>query len=135
VAYRSTDGKPFFVARITTSGSVGVKKSSIDPNRKTLMNRLLASALSALNVLFAGVIIASSIMVGKAAGQGSTLYEALGLIAGIGVAAVFCGVIAFLTLVERHLRILAEPGQIGVSAASVFEGAGARTVARSEPTF
>ncbi|MDQ0454851.1 hypothetical protein [Rhizobium paknamense] len=80
------------------------------------MNRFLARTLSALNVLLALIIIAVATASG-ATGNGHYYYfdgqisvpgAIFGAIAGIFLAALVCGTIAFLTLIERHLSVLAE---------------------------
>jgi len=80
------------------------------------MNRFLARTLSTLNILVALVIIAVTTASG-ASGNGHYYYydgqisvpgAIFGAIAGIFIAAIVCGTIAFLTLIERHLSVLAE---------------------------
>ncbi|MEF2554059.1 hypothetical protein VQ042_22420 [Aurantimonas sp. A2-1-M11] len=71
------------------------------------MNRALASTLSAINGLVALVIV----LVGAVAGYGlagqSAAGALVGAIGGFVIAAVSCGVIAYLTLIERHLAQIA----------------------------
>ncbi|WP_027488577.1 hypothetical protein [Allorhizobium undicola] len=80
------------------------------------MNRFLARTLSTLNILFALVIIVVGAMTGGAGGSAYYYYDGnfsipgaiFGAIGGAVVAALICGTIAFLTLIERHLSILAD---------------------------
>ena len=77
------------------------------------MNRLLAETLSALNVMLAITIIAGGALA-------AFCYPApwwpapreflavVGGLVGVVIAAVVCGLIAFLSLIERHLRQIAE---------------------------
>lgn len=69
------------------------------------MNRFLADTLSMLNVVTAALIIMVSFVIGSVVG-GIWLFLVPAF--GVLVAAVGCGVIAFLALIEQHLSILAE---------------------------
>lgn len=79
------------------------------------MNRFLARTLSTLNAVFALLIIVVTTASG-ATGGGYYYYSGalslpgamLGCLVGVLVAALICGTIAFLTLIERHLSVLAD---------------------------
>lgn len=77
------------------------------------MNNFLAKTLSSINALIAIVILAFSTLSGATAaaaqgGSGMFIVGAiLGVIGGIVVAALICGTIAFLALIERHLSEIA----------------------------
>jgi membrane associated rhomboid family serine protease len=76
------------------------------------MNNFLAKTLSSINALIAIVILAFSTLSGATAaaqgGSGMFIVGAiLGAIGGIVVAALICGTIAFLALIERHLSEIA----------------------------
>ncbi len=78
------------------------------------MNRFLASTLSTLNAVFALLIILVAAASGATGGgyyYGGPLSltgAIMGGLAGVLVAALICGTIAFLTLIERHLSVLAD---------------------------
>ena len=77
------------------------------------MNNFLAKTLSSINALIAIVILAFFTLSGATGASvqgGSGMFAIgaiLGAIAGIVVAALICGTIAFLTLIERHLAEIA----------------------------
>jgi hypothetical protein len=77
------------------------------------VNNFLAKTLSSINALIAIAIVAVSTLSGGTAaatqgGSGSFVVGAiLGAVAGIVVASLICGTIAFLTLIERHLSVIA----------------------------
>ncbi|MFN3506222.1 MAG: hypothetical protein ACK4ZU_02015 [Allorhizobium sp.] len=79
------------------------------------MNRFLASTLSTINLLLALAIIVCAMVLGgtygQAAGQLSGAGLLIGLVCGLIVAATICGLIAFLTLIERHLSFIAEANE------------------------
>ncbi|BCH63071.1 hypothetical protein RvVAT039_02870 [Agrobacterium vitis] len=82
------------------------------------MNRFLARTLSALNILFALLIITIAAASGATrgmyyTGELSIPGAVLGGLGGILVAALVCGTIAFLTLIERHLSVLADAAKRG----------------------
>lgn len=76
------------------------------------MNKMLANLLSTLNVLLALFIVLAGLLYGatygQPAGQLSMGGAIFGGVAGLIVAACFCGLIAFLALIEEHLSILVE---------------------------
>lgn len=79
------------------------------------MNRFLARTLSTLNAVFALLIIVIATASGATGGSyyyygsGISLTGAIfGDLGGVLLAALICGTIAFLTLIERHLSVLAE---------------------------
>ncbi len=84
-----------------------------------LMNNFLFKALASINAILAVIILAgSTISAGAAAaaqgGPGMFVIGALfGAIGGIIAASLVCGTIAFLTLVERHLSVLAAAAKSG----------------------
>ncbi|OWK23725.1 hypothetical protein AJ87_29200 [Rhizobium yanglingense] len=77
------------------------------------MNNFLAKTLASINALIAIVILAFITLSGAtaASAQGESgmfvIGAIFGAIAGIVVAALVCGTIAFLTLIERHLSVIA----------------------------
>lgn len=79
------------------------------------MNRFLASTLTTLNALYALGIILGCVIYGAAAGQPTGSINiagaALGVVIGIVVASMFCGLVAFLALIEAHLRYLTEAAE------------------------
>jgi membrane associated rhomboid family serine protease len=84
------------------------------------MNRFLARTLSTLNAVFALLIIVIATASG-ATGGGYYFTGSLSLtgaifggLGGVLVAALICGTIAFLTLIERHLSVLAEAAKRNV---------------------
>lgn len=76
------------------------------------MNRILASTLSALNLIYALLIILAGMGIGSTmavqGGAPSGIGMILGAVVGILVASIVCGLVAFLTLIERHLSHLAD---------------------------
>ena len=75
------------------------------------MNRFLFDTLTFLNGFIAVVII----VISAGAGWFNPYFEStqvvgvvLGALAGITTAALICGTIAFLALIERHMRTIAE---------------------------
>lgn len=89
------------------------------------MNRFLADTLSVLNGLFAVLIVAGASTIGYQSSNVGGLI--LGFFAGIIVAALACGVLAFLALIEGHLNVLAGGKAPKVSARALQE--------RTEPTL
>jgi hypothetical protein len=85
------------------------------------MNRFLAKTLSTLNAVFALLIIVIATASG-ATGGGYYYYSGaislpgaiFGGLGGILIAALICGTIAFLTLIERHLSVLADAAKRNV---------------------
>jgi hypothetical protein len=77
------------------------------------MNNFLAKTLSSINALIAVAIVAVSTLSGGTAavaqgGSANFVVGAIfGAIAGVVVASLICGTIAFLTLIERHLSVIA----------------------------
>ncbi|WP_336741298.1 hypothetical protein [Aureimonas altamirensis] len=71
------------------------------------MNRLLANTLSAMNGFIAIVIVVAFGVSGWNTIGGNTIGMIFGVLIGIGVAGLVCGVVAYLTLIERHLRVIA----------------------------
>jgi hypothetical protein len=73
------------------------------------MNNFLAKTLASINALIAVVILAFCTLSGAtaASAQGGSGMFVIGAIVGIAVAALVCGTIAFLTLIERHLSVIA----------------------------
>ncbi|HBF30822.1 hypothetical protein [Rhizobium sp.] len=84
------------------------------------MNRFLAKTLSTLNAVFALLIIVIATASGATgggyyySGEMSIPGAILGGLGGVFVAALVCGAIAFLTLIERHLSVLAEAAKRNV---------------------
>lgn len=76
------------------------------------MNRFLASTLSALNLIYAVLITLGGIGIGAAtadqSGAPALIGMVLGGIVGVLAASMLCGLVAFLTLIERHLSHLAD---------------------------
>lgn len=71
------------------------------------MNRMLASSLSALNGLTAMLIIAALSFGGSRLMADPIAGALLGAAIGIIIAALTCGAIALLVLIERHLANMA----------------------------
>ncbi|MDF1599727.1 hypothetical protein PZ895_08045 [Mesorhizobium sp. YIM 152430] len=71
------------------------------------MNRLLAETLTALNGLIAIAIIAAGVVIGYRLFNGSPFGVFFGGAVGVLVAALACGMIAYVALIERHLSKLA----------------------------
>ncbi|TPK49597.1 hypothetical protein FJ492_00420 [Mesorhizobium sp. B2-5-4] len=70
------------------------------------MSRILVNMLSTINIFIAIVIIAVFAVIGNA-----SLLKAgalLGAVVGFAVAAILCGGLAALCLIEKHLRVLAD---------------------------
>lgn len=82
------------------------------------MNRFLASILTTLNALYAIGIMIFFVCYGaiyqQPSGVISIFGAAVGGVIGIVVASMFCGLIAFLTLIEGHLRYLTETAEYQV---------------------
>ncbi|SEQ38126.1 hypothetical protein SAMN05428969_2840 [Devosia sp. YR412] len=75
------------------------------------MNRLLADTLGVLNGVLAIVIILGGAVVGMGStlGAGNRIVGlAIGSVAGFFIAGGLCGLIAFLVLIESHLRDIAD---------------------------
>ncbi|OLP44569.1 hypothetical protein [Rhizobium oryziradicis] len=81
------------------------------------MNLFLARTLSTLNAVFALLIIVIATASGATGGSYYYYYGGSGIsltgaifggLGGVLIAALICGTIAFLTLIERHLSVLAE---------------------------
>lgn len=74
------------------------------------MNRMLANALSGINIIIAAVIIlvsaAASYIALLQVGIGS-LGIIIGLVIGVMIAVITCGFIAYISLIEQHLRKIA----------------------------
>jgi hypothetical protein len=75
-------------------------------------SRFLAELLEALNLVLALVIIVSGGYLGyreaALAGENLTFGAGMGVIAGLIVAALVCGLIANLSLIEQHLALIAD---------------------------
>lgn len=75
------------------------------------MNRVLASVLATLNSLVAIFIIVAGGLVGFSSARTAGYEPAIGVIGGLLVGAVaaglVCGLIAYVVLIEGHLRRLA----------------------------
>jgi hypothetical protein len=83
------------------------------------MNRTLIGVLDSLNTILAILIIVVSTLAGFAGSHmaGSGIVGAiLGLLAGIMIAAIFCGVLATLIEIEKHLRTIAS-GKVSTQSA------------------
>lgn len=86
------------------------------------MNKLLAQSLNALNGFIAILIVLIGAVAGLYGAAGSTIGLILGAIAGFLVAALTCGIIAYLVLIERHLaRIAASVESRPVGRAANFD--------------
>ncbi|MEN3149344.1 hypothetical protein ABCW43_18755 [Neorhizobium sp. IRAMC:178] len=78
------------------------------------MNNFLAKTLSSINALVAIVILVVATLSGATAasaqgGSGMFVIGAVfGAVAGLIFAALICGTIALLVMIERHLSIIAE---------------------------
>lgn len=86
------------------------------------MNRLLADTLGFINGLLAVVIVLAGALVGYSGTLGTgnrILGLVVGSVAGLLIAGSLCGLIAFLVLIEGHLRTLA--GAAPRSASPDFE--------------
>lgn len=74
------------------------------------MNRALAETLTLLNGLIAVVIVAGGLFLGYRVAGGFGFAFIVGGVAGLIVAALACGTLAYLALIERHLaRIAGSP--------------------------
>jgi uncharacterized membrane protein len=82
------------------------------------MNRILAEALSALNGLIAIIIVIVGAIVGFRMSDGALIPVVIGAVIGFLLAALTCGAIAYLALIERHLNKIAS----GAAHASVRMG-------------
>lgn len=76
------------------------------------MNRALADILATLNVGLAILIVFAGGFLGYRlalqTGENLTFGAGIGLIAGLAVASLICGLLAIATLVEQHLRLIAD---------------------------
>lgn len=71
------------------------------------MNRILARSLGALNGIIAILIVIVGMLAGLHGAMGSPIGLVLGGLAGFLIAALTCGIIAYLALIEKHLAALA----------------------------
>lgn len=71
------------------------------------MNRFLAETLSVLNITIAFVIVACGMFLGYTNPYGGLLSLIIGTALGVLVAALACGLIAYLALIEEHLAKIA----------------------------
>lgn len=75
------------------------------------MNRILASFLEVSNIVVALFIISLAVYSSSGAlsdeGELSLVGGIVGLVIGTVVAAAFCGIVAFLALIEKHLNFIA----------------------------
>lgn len=76
------------------------------------MNKLLVRTLDFLNGILAVFIIGGCMMMGAVSGESGMVVGAIG---GIVIAAVVCGLIAYLSLIERHLSSIAEASEDGAA--------------------
>lgn len=90
------------------------------------MNRFLADTLSALNGVIAVLIIIGGLYLGFTAPVGGLFSVIVGGVIGVIVAALACGVISYLALIEGHLAKMA--GERG-------DEFGERLAARKEPSL
>ena len=76
------------------------------------MNRILASMLATLNSLVAiGIILAGGgfgFISAQNVGSGPVIGLVIGLLGGAVVAGLVCGLIAYIVLIEDHLRHIAD---------------------------
>jgi uncharacterized membrane protein len=77
------------------------------------MNTLLVRTLEFLNGFIAVLIVGACTMSGMGAAGG--FGAVVGLLGGIVIAAVVCGLIAYLSLIERHLSTIATSSKDGAS--------------------
>jgi hypothetical protein len=79
-----------------------------------VMNRMLASILNFINIVYAVLIIFGCIYAGSYFGEKSIDHQfamtILGGIIGFLLAGAICGFIALLTLIEAHLRAIRNSG-------------------------
>lgn len=80
--------------------------------REITMNRMLADLLTAINGLLAIIIVLCGGVVGfqwaKNTNDNLTFGFGMGIVAGLIVAALICGLLAIVSLIERHLRLIAD---------------------------
>ena len=74
------------------------------------MNRMLAEILSVLNGTIAIVIVLAGAYMGYQASFGGFFTILFGAAIGVIVAALVCGVISYLALIEGHLAKIANQG-------------------------
>lgn len=76
------------------------------------MARFLADTLSGLNIAIAALIAILCAAIGfqwaKSTGDNLTFGAGIGLAVGLVSAAVICGTLAMLSLIESHLRLIAD---------------------------
>lgn len=78
------------------------------------MNNFLAKTLSSINALVAIIILVVTTLTGATAASaqgGSGLFvigAIFGAVAGLVIAALVCGTIALLVMIERHLSVIAD---------------------------
>lgn len=71
------------------------------------MNRVLAETLTALNGVIAIVIVLAGAFFGYRVSGGALSTVLIGAVLGLLIAALTCGLIAYLALIERHLAKIA----------------------------
>lgn len=74
------------------------------------MNRVLAETLTLLNGVIAIVIIIAGLLVGYRLSGGTMMGIIMGGFVGFLFAALACGTLAYLALIERHLAKIAGSG-------------------------
>lgn len=97
------------------------------------MNRTLIGVLDSLNTILAVIIIVVCTIAGFATNYmgGSGIVGAiLGIIGGVIIAAIFCGLLALLLEIEKHLRTIASSKPNAQSLAGWQPAQG-----RNEPTL
>lgn len=72
------------------------------------MSRLLVSILGLINGVIALVMVLAGIALGQVYMPNQANAVIFGAVAGLAVAAIFCGGLAALLLIESHLRIMAD---------------------------
>lgn len=76
------------------------------------MHRMLTDLLAAINAVLAVMIVLLSTVFGyhwaRSAGENLTFGAGMGLIGGLVTAALLCGLLAIASLIERHLRLIAD---------------------------
>lgn len=76
------------------------------------MSRFLADLLGAINAVLAALIVLVGgyigFVVARMQQENLTFGVGLGLVAGAVVAALVCGLLATVILIERHLRLIAD---------------------------